>query len=198
MLGRAAPRRRGKPGFGTAVADRSSALGTVQLRSVGISPTSRAQFDISHRGSATDAASEGRSCVFTVNAPSCVPSPRRLGWKSGSILLWWMRRSVCHEQISRPRVVIQFDFGGPKRRYWLIIRSNDVSVCLRHPGFEVDVLVPPISGVLIWLGRCAWSAVLHPEQVQSEGAPADTRAFARWFSRSPMADTVRAALTASQ
>ena len=116
------------------------------------------------------------------------------------ILLWWMRRRVCHEQISRPRVVIQFDFGGPKRRYWLVIESNDVSVCLRHPGFEVDVLVTADIRAFyqVWLGRCAWSEVLHAGQVQLEGAPADTRAFARWFSRSPMADTVRAALTASQ
>ena len=116
------------------------------------------------------------------------------------ILLWWMRRRVCHEQISRPRVVIQFDFGGPKRRYWLVIESNDVSVCLRHPGFEVDVLVTADIRAFyrVWLGRCAWSEVLHRGQVQLKGAPADTRAFARWFLRSPMADTVRAALTASQ
>ena len=116
------------------------------------------------------------------------------------ILLWWLRRHVCHEHISRPRVVIQFDFGGPKRRYWLVVESKDVSVCLRHPGFEVDVIVTADIRAFyrVWLGRCAWSEVLHAGQVQLEGAPADTRAFARWFSRSPMADTVRAALTASQ
>ena len=116
------------------------------------------------------------------------------------ILLWWMRRHVCHEHIPRPRVVIQFDFGGPRRRYWLVVESKDVSVCLRHPGFEVDVLVTADIRAFyrVFLGRCAWSEVLHAGQVQLEGTPADTRAFARWFSHSPMANAVRAALTAGQ
>ena len=43
------------------------------------------------------------------------------------ILLWSMRRHVCHEHISQPRVVIQFDFGGPKRRYWLVVESRKTS-----------------------------------------------------------------------
>jgi DNA-binding HxlR family transcriptional regulator len=113
------------------------------------------------------------------------------------VLLWWMRRSVCHEQIARPRVVIQFDFGGPKRRYWLVIEPNDASVCLRHPGFEVDVLVTADIRAFyrVWLGRCAWSEVLRGRQVQLEGTPTDTRAFPSWFSRSPMAAAVRSAVT---
>ena len=125
------------------------------------------------------------------------PRPNEL---DSVILLWWMRRHVCHEHIPRPRVVIQFDFGGPRRRYWLVVESKDVSVCLRHPGFEVDVLVTADIRAFyrLFLGRCEWSEVLHAGQVQLEGAPADTRAFARWFSHSPMADAVRAALTASQ
>jgi DNA-binding HxlR family transcriptional regulator len=60
------------------------------------------------------------------------------------ILLWWMRRRVAFDQIARWRLLIQFDFRGtPQRSYWLLIDRNDVSVCLKHPGFEVDVIGHP-------------------------------------------------------
>jgi DNA-binding HxlR family transcriptional regulator len=53
------------------------------------------------------------------------------------ILLWWMRRRVHFDRISRRRIVIQFEFrGAPRRRYWLLIEPSEASVCLRHPGFD--------------------------------------------------------------
>ena len=69
--------------------------------------------------------------------------------------------------------MIQFDLAGPKRRYWLVVEFDDVSVCLRHPGFEVDVILTADIRAFyrVWLGRCAWSEVLHAGQVQLEGAP---------------------------
>src|SRR2546421_5529373 len=58
------------------------------------------------------------------------------------ILLWWMRRRVALDSVPRRRLVIEFNFrGGPKQKYWLLIEPTDVSVCLKHPGFDVDVIV---------------------------------------------------------
>jgi hypothetical protein len=72
------------------------------------------------------------------------------------ILLWWIRRRVTVSRISRPRVVIQFDFrGAPQRSYWLLIQLGDVSVCLKHPGFDVDAIVAAhiMMFYQVWLGR---------------------------------------------
>ncbi|MGH6902232.1 MAG: winged helix-turn-helix transcriptional regulator [Geminicoccaceae bacterium] len=114
------------------------------------------------------------------------------------VLLWWMRRRVCLDRIPRRRVVMQFDFrGGPKQGYWLLVEPNDVSVCLKHPGHDVDVLVTAdiMAFYRVWLGRSTLSEALRRKQVHLEGAPADIRAFPQWFAWSPMAETVRAALS---
>ncbi|MCK1432696.1 MULTISPECIES: helix-turn-helix domain-containing protein [unclassified Bradyrhizobium] len=112
------------------------------------------------------------------------------------VLLWWMRRRVRIEAIGKRRVVIQFDFGGgPRQRYWLLIKRADVSVCLKNPGFDIDVIVSTdiVAFYKVWLGRVGFSEALHRQQVRLEGTPADVRAFSGWFAWSPMADTVRAA-----
>ena len=76
------------------------------------------------------------------------------------VLLWWMRRRVCIEAIGKRRVVIQFDFGGgPRQSYWLLIERADVSVCLKNPGFDVDVIVSAdiVAFYRVWLGRVSLS-----------------------------------------
>ena len=113
------------------------------------------------------------------------------------VLLWWMRRRVCLDRISRRRVVIQFDFrAGPKRSYWLLIEPTDVSVCLKHPGFDIDLIVTAdiMAFYRVWLGRSSLSEALRRKLVHLDGTPADVRAFPQWFTWSPMANTVRAAM----
>jgi DNA-binding HxlR family transcriptional regulator len=113
------------------------------------------------------------------------------------VLLWWMRRRVALDAVMRRRVVIEFDFlGAPKQRYWLLIEAKDVSICLKHPGFDIDVVVTADIGVFyrVWLGLVVLSDALRREQIRLDGSPADLRAFPRWFTWSPMADTVRSAL----
>jgi DNA-binding HxlR family transcriptional regulator len=113
------------------------------------------------------------------------------------ILLWWMRRRVCFDRIpARRRLVIEFDFrGGPKQRYWLLIEANDVSVCLKNPGFDIDVILTADIQAFyrVWLGRSTWSQAVLKGQVRLDGSPGLIREFPHWFAWSPMAETVRAA-----
>jgi DNA-binding HxlR family transcriptional regulator len=113
------------------------------------------------------------------------------------ILLWWMRRRVAADRISRRRVVIQFDFRrAPQQSYWLLIEPNDVSVCIKDPGFDVDVIVTSdvMTFYQVWLGRLSLVNAVRRKLVHLDGAPTDIRAFPNWFTWSPMADSVRAAL----
>jgi DNA-binding HxlR family transcriptional regulator len=113
------------------------------------------------------------------------------------VLLWWMRRRVDFDRIPRRRVVLQFEFRGAiQRTYWLLIEPADASVCLKNPGFEIDVIVSADIWAFyrIWLGRSTLAEALRREQVQLDGAPADVRSFPHWFSLSPMAETIRAAI----
>jgi DNA-binding HxlR family transcriptional regulator len=114
------------------------------------------------------------------------------------ILLWWMRRRVCFDRIpSQRRVLLQFEFrAAPQRAYWLLIAPTDASVCLKHPGFDVDLTVATDLAVFyrVWLGRLSLSEAVRTQQLRLFGAPADVRDFPQWFAWSPMADAVRAAL----
>jgi DNA-binding HxlR family transcriptional regulator len=113
------------------------------------------------------------------------------------VLLWWMRRRVHRHRLPPGRRVIQFDFrGGRTGSYWLVLKRADVSVCLQHPGFDVDLQVTAdIDGFYqVWLGRITLGEALRQGLVRLDGMPAVTRAFPHWFAWSPMADAVRAAI----
>src|SRR2546423_7124663 len=114
------------------------------------------------------------------------------------ILLWWMRRRVAREHIAQRRLVVAFDFHRARQKYWLLIEPADVSVCLKHPRFEIDIFVTAdiLAFYRVWLGRSTMADALRKSQVTLEGAPANVRAFPSWFSWSPMANTVRAAQAA--
>ncbi|MEH2506723.1 DNA-binding HxlR family transcriptional regulator [Bradyrhizobium sp. AZCC 1578] len=111
------------------------------------------------------------------------------------ILLWWMRRRVAVDRFSRRRV-IQFEFrGAPQRTYWLVVDPNDISVCLKHPRFDVDMIVTAniMTFYQVWLGRLTLLDATRKNLIHLDGAPADVRAFPTWFTWSPMAETVCAA-----
>src|SRR5262245_35971801 len=113
------------------------------------------------------------------------------------VLLWWMKRRVHRGRLPARRVVIQFDFrGGRAGSYWLVLERTDVSVCLQHPKFEIDLRVPADIAAFyrVWLGRTSLDEARRRGQVRLEGAPAMVRGFTDGFAWGPRADAVRAAL----
>lgn len=114
------------------------------------------------------------------------------------VLLWWMRRRVHRHRLPERRVVIQFDFrGGRTGSYWLVLERTDVSVCLQHPKFDIDLRVTADINTFyrVWLGRITLGEAMHGRLVRFEGPSAVIRAFPNWFAWSPMANVVRTATT---
>ena len=92
----------------------------------------------------------------------------------------------------------QFDLsGGPRQSYWLLVEPTNVSVCLKSPGFDIDVIVSAEIAAFyqVWLGRVTLAEALRKQQVRLDGASADVRAFSGWSAWSPMVHTVRVGLT---
>lgn len=111
------------------------------------------------------------------------------------LLLWWMRDRVQVDQLPDQRVVVQFDFkGAVKETDWLVLQKEDVSVCLSHPGFEIDMLVTADIATLfkVWLGRMEFSEAVHQQQIEIDAVPALARAFPDWFAYSYAVPAVRA------
>lgn len=63
------------------------------------------------------------------------------------LLMWGLRRTINLEAIPATKIVLQFDLRGlvkgrkKRRSYWMVIHQQQVDVCLKDPGFEVDVVI---------------------------------------------------------
>jgi DNA-binding HxlR family transcriptional regulator len=113
------------------------------------------------------------------------------------VLLWWMRRRVHRHRLPARRVVIEFEFHGRRIGcFWLVLERSDVSVCLQHPKFDVDLRVSADIEAFyrVWLGRTTLPEAMRAGLVRLDGMPDAVRAFPRWFAWSPMTDAVRGAL----
>jgi hypothetical protein len=93
------------------------------------------------------------------------------------------------------RLVVQFDFSDPKRRYWMVLEPAEVSVCLQHPGFDVDleVLVDTATLYRVYLGRAELRSAIGAGQVAMSGARTLQDGFNKWFTWSAFAPASRSA-----
>jgi DNA-binding HxlR family transcriptional regulator len=112
-----------------------------------------------------------------------------------AVLLWKMHQRVDHSQLPPGRTVIEFDFTGKRgRRLWLVLTPHEVSVCLKPPGFDSDLIVRTDLAVFyrVWLGSIDYATATRCGDVSVEGSPALVKELPRWFTWSPMAPYVRA------
>ena len=76
---------------------------------------------------------------------------------------------------------------------WLVIDRGEVSVCMQHPGFEVDVFVsattPDLSDV--FQGYCSWREAVDDGRIDVQGPPRLVTALPTWFLWSPWAEVTR-------
>src|SRR5262245_16712207 len=111
------------------------------------------------------------------------------------LLTVWMARHVDRQQLPPGRTVIRFDFRGPKRRYWMVLEPSEVSVCLQHPGFDVDLEVTVDTATLyrVYLGQAELSGAIRGGQLTMNGPRALQRGFRQWFTWSAFAPASRSA-----
>ena len=111
------------------------------------------------------------------------------------LLLWKMRQRIRRDLLPPTRTVVEFEFRGRAgRRLWLVLEPREISVCLRPPGFDADLVVTAnLSDFLrVWLGRVDYAAAVRSGVIALEGSGTLTREFPRWLMWSPMAHHVRA------
>lgn len=111
------------------------------------------------------------------------------------LLMWWMRNSVRVEALPEERVVVQMHFtGAADATHWLVLKREDVSVCITHPGFDVDVWVTADISTFyqVWLGRLEYVDARRAGKIEVDAMPALVRSFPQWFTYSLAAPAVRA------
>ncbi|MFN8060286.1 MAG: helix-turn-helix domain-containing protein [Vicinamibacterales bacterium] len=110
------------------------------------------------------------------------------------LLLWKVHQRIDRTRLPSSRTVVEFDFRGRAgRRLWLVLEPREVSVCLRPPRFETDLVVRVglVDFYRLWLGFIDWPRALRAGRISVDGAPTLVRAFPTWLQWSPMAVHVR-------
>jgi len=115
-----------------------------------------------------------------------------------TLLMWNVRRRLAVDQLPDRRIVVRFDFRGvPKGRgpatAWLIVNRREVDVCLKDPGFGIDLVVAAdlTAFTRVWLGDLPLEQALRSREVRLEGPRELVRAFPGWLLLSHFAAVVR-------
>ena len=101
-----------------------------------------------------------------------------------AILLWLLRKKVKLEELPPRRVVLQIEIRGVKPgTYWLVLEPAEASLCITHPGFDVDAVIASDLTTLyrIWLGRVSMLDAVRSGAAALEGPPAVAKVLPSWF-----------------
>lgn len=110
--------------------------------------------------------------------------------------MWDFHRRLYIENFPEGRTVLRFeltDVPSQRRFYWLVIDRGMVDVCLKDPGFEVDVHVITDLATLInvWIGDVSLGTALDKGWITLHGPRALTRRFPTWLMLSDFAGVER-------
>ncbi|HVL57502.1 MAG TPA: helix-turn-helix domain-containing protein [Burkholderiaceae bacterium] len=116
------------------------------------------------------------------------------------LLLWEMERSVRADAFGAERAVVQIDFVGQpsnRRRWWFLHDAGTVHLCVKDPGFDVDlyVTVRLSDMIALWQGELPLAAALRSGRLKALGPSRFTRALREWLNRAPLHASGREAQT---
>lgn len=109
-------------------------------------------------------------------------------------LMWWMHRRIEPSRLPPRRTVVEFRHTAPKPQViWLVLERSEASVCLKHPGYDSDVVVTASTPALanVFAGYSRWSEAVHRGEIEVAGISRLTSALPTWFLWSPWAEVTR-------
>jgi DNA-binding HxlR family transcriptional regulator len=118
-----------------------------------------------------------------------------------ALLIWGLRRRVDLNALPDRRIVLRFEFSGVPasrtkfRLMWLILARSGVDVCMKDPGFAVDLTFRGNirDYVEVYLGHTKWCDVAGTA-LKFDGDQRIARAFAIWLQFETVSERDAAAL----
>ena len=110
-----------------------------------------------------------------------------------SLLMWDMHRRIDTSYFSDRRTVLRFeyvDYPSKMRLWWLVIDDDDVDICLKDPGHEVDLFVQSRLKTMtqIWVGDISVSKARREKLLHLSGNTTLKNSMPSWIGRSLLAD----------
>lgn len=107
-------------------------------------------------------------------------------------LVWSMHMRLNTKQMPPGRTVLEFEFtGAPKdcRRFWLVNDNGTVDMCLKHPGYDVDLTVKSDLRLFVeaWRGIRDLRGEIRARRIQLIGPSSLRKQFPDWLLLSMLA-----------
>jgi DNA-binding HxlR family transcriptional regulator len=114
-----------------------------------------------------------------------------------ALLMWDMRRNLRPQPLPPRRCTLKFvypELRADRRSWWLVIDGESVDLCLRDPGYDVDLHVRGSLRTMtaIWMGITKLERELKAGNINIDGEKAIVRSMHHWFGLSPFAKADRA------
>jgi len=118
-----------------------------------------------------------------------------------ALLLWAMHRRIDVSRLPKPRVVVRFELRGVPARCmqlrvsWLVLEGAGADVCMRDPGFDVDLVLRADIGALarVWAGHLDWAEAVRGGTIKLDGPRTLVHEFPRWLLLSHFAHVLKPA-----
>ena len=117
------------------------------------------------------------------------------------LLMFNIKRRVDLSRLPKPRVVVRFELQGVPARCrnmrttWLIFEPTGVDVCIKDPGYAVDLVLQADMATLarVWAGHLTFAQGIRSGGLRLEGSRELVLAFPGWLRLSPFAAVLRPA-----
>jgi DNA-binding HxlR family transcriptional regulator len=111
---------------------------------------------------------------------------------NASLLLWAMERGARHDAFGARRGVVKLTFSDRpirKRHYWFVSEAGRTQLCIRDPGFDVNLYLTTTlpDMIYVWRGDVSLAQALDEGRLETIGDSWARRAFPRWLARSSYA-----------
>lgn len=113
-------------------------------------------------------------------------------------LMLYLERSIDPSKLVGSESVIQFKFTDliEQSDYWLLVRDENVDLCLKNPGKDVDVYFTCTVRTMhdVWMGDRTYRDAIESGDLYVQGDPALTRNIKSWLRPSVFGDSERVPL----
>ena len=110
-------------------------------------------------------------------------------------LVWSMHHRLRRDRVPGSQTIVEFRFTAcRRRRVWLVLRKGEPSVCLKHPGFDADLVIETDGPSLfeVWVNRVRLADEVRAGRIRAEGPRALVRQWPEWFAWPDLPEPVTA------
>lgn len=99
------------------------------------------------------------------------------------VVLWAWKMHVVLDRLPQARVVIGFRLHDrPRARFWLLLQKPEAELCIKHPGYDEDLVITTDSRTLtlVHMGRLDTAQAEKSGAWHVDGPPPLVRALPDW------------------